>query len=139
LNSTLKSLLFWIVLVVVGVLIWNFSTKLQQHERTATFSEFMSAVDSGSVESVTIPGQEIVGVSKGTHETFHTYAPAQYDALARLLPAIDHVRGIRHVVGHEHVAPGRKIDPGPGFDWVRLASRLQWDDERIPPAKPLAG
>ena len=68
-----------------------------------------------------------------------TFEPAQYDALARLLPAIDHVRGIRHVVGHEHVAPGRKIDPGPGFDWVRLASRLQWDDERIPPAKPLAG
>ena len=25
-NSTLKSLLFWVVLVVVGVLIWNFST-----------------------------------------------------------------------------------------------------------------
>ncbi|HWF86524.1 MAG TPA: ATP-dependent zinc metalloprotease FtsH [Vicinamibacterales bacterium] len=84
-NSTLKSLLFWIVLVVVGVLIWNFSTKLQQHERTATFSEFMSAADAGTVESVTITGQEIVGVSKGTHETFHTYAPAQYDGLANKL------------------------------------------------------
>jgi cell division protease FtsH len=85
LNSTLKSLLFWIVLVVVGVLIWNFSTKLQQHERVATFSEFMSAADAGTVESVTITGQEIVGVSKGTHETFHTYAPAQYDGLANKL------------------------------------------------------
>ncbi len=84
-NSTLKSLLFWIVLVVVGVLIWNFSTKLQQHERVATFSEFMSAADAGTVESVTITGQEIVGVSKGTHETFHTYAPAQYDGLANKL------------------------------------------------------
>ena len=29
LNSTLKSLLFWMVLVVVGVLIWNFSDELQ--------------------------------------------------------------------------------------------------------------
>ncbi|MBW8757813.1 MAG: 1,6-anhydro-N-acetylmuramyl-L-alanine amidase AmpD [Burkholderiales bacterium] len=67
-----------------------------------------------------------------------TFEPAQYDALARLLPAIDRVRGIRHVVGHEHVAPGRKLDPGPGFDWARLASRLQWDDQRIPPAKPLS-
>ena len=71
-NSTLKSLLFWIVLVVVGVLIWNFSTKFQQHERTATFSEFMSWADAGSVESVTITGQEIVGVTKGTREPFHT-------------------------------------------------------------------
>ena len=30
LNSTLKSLLFWMVLVVVGVLIWNFSTNFQR-------------------------------------------------------------------------------------------------------------
>jgi len=65
-----------------------------------------------------------------------TFEPAQYDALARLLPAIDRIRAVRHVVGHEHVAPGRKIDPGPGFDWARLASQLQWDDERIPPAGP---
>ena len=65
-----------------------------------------------------------------------TFEPAQYEALERLLPAIDRVRGIRHVVGHEHVAPGRKADPGPGFDWTRLAARLRWDAERIPPSKP---
>jgi AmpD protein len=57
---------------------------------------------------------------------------AQYDALARLLPAIDRERAVRHVVGHEHVAPGRKGDPGPGFDWGALARRLGWDDRRIP-------
>ena len=65
-----------------------------------------------------------------------TFEPTQYEALERLLPAIDRVRGIRHVVGHEHVAPGRKADPGPGFDWTRLAARLRWDAERIPPSKP---
>jgi N-acetyl-anhydromuramoyl-L-alanine amidase len=67
-----------------------------------------------------------------------TFEPAQYDALERLLPAIDAVRRIRHVVGHEHVAPGRKIDPGPGFDWSALAARLRWDLRRIPPARPHA-
>ena len=25
------------------------------------------------------------------------------------------------ITGHEHVAPGRKTDPGPMFDWLRLA------------------
>jgi AmpD protein len=66
------------------------------------------------------------------------FEPAQYDALARLLRAIDGERPIRHVVGHEHVAPGRKADPGPGFDWHALASRLGWEPTRIPPATPRA-
>jgi len=68
-----------------------------------------------------------------------TFEPVQYAALEKLLPAIDRVREVRHVVGHEHVAPGRKLDPGPGFDWVGLAAQLHWDAERIPPAKPRQG
>ena len=64
------------------------------------------------------------------------FEPAQYGALETLLRAVDHVRAIRHVVGHEHVAPGRKADPGPGFDWAGLAARLRWDARRIPPAGP---
>jgi cell division protease FtsH len=45
----------------------------------------MSWADAGSVEKVTITGQEILGVTKGTHESFHTYAPSQYDGLANKL------------------------------------------------------
>jgi cell division protease FtsH len=84
LNSTLKSLLFWTALVVVGVLLWNFSTRLQTHERQVGFSEFMSWVDTGSVARVTITGQEISGSTK-TDESFRTFAPSQYDGLANKL------------------------------------------------------
>jgi cell division protease FtsH len=83
-NSTLKSLLFWVVLVVIGVLIWNFSTKFQQHDQSITFTQFMSWADSGSVQSVTITGQEINGRTK-VGENFRTYAPLQYDGLVNKL------------------------------------------------------
>ncbi len=51
-----------------------------------------------------------------------TFEPAQYAALARLLQALTRRYPLREMAGHEHVAPGRKQDPGPGFDWRRLAA-----------------
>ena len=64
------------------------------------------------------------------------FEAAQYATLERLLPAIDRAHAVALVVGHEHVAPGRKTDPGVGFDWADLARRLDWDAGRIPPAQP---
>jgi cell division protease FtsH len=85
LNSTLKSLVFWMVLVVVGVLVWNFSTRFSgASAKVETFSEFMSKVDSGQVARVTITGNEITGVTKA-NENFRTYAPPQYEGLANKL------------------------------------------------------
>lgn len=45
---------------------------------------------------------------------------AQYAQLIRLCQDLQKRYPIAHVVGHEHIAPGRKQDPGPGFDWERL-------------------
>ncbi len=49
---------------------------------------------------------------------------AQYRSLATLLRALCRRYPVAEVVGHEHVAPGRKADPGPGFDWALLQRRL---------------
>ena len=48
------------------------------------------------------------------------FESAQYPALATLLRAISRRYPVRELVGHEHVAPGRKLDPGAGFDWSVL-------------------
>ncbi len=48
------------------------------------------------------------------------FEPAQYDVLAALIGALAQRYPIGAVVGHEDVAPGRKFDPGTGFDWPRL-------------------
>ena len=61
-----------------------------------------------------------------------TFEPAQYERLACALTAMAAHYPIRHVVGHEHVAPGRKVDPGPGFDWAALRRRLGWPDTFFP-------
>ena len=85
-NSTLKSVVFWVALVVAGVLIWNFATRYETRDHQLTFSEFMSAVDAGSVQRVVITGQEITGTTKDAqNQTFRTYAPTQYEGLANKL------------------------------------------------------
>jgi AmpD protein len=63
------------------------------------------------------------------------FEPAQYRQLARLMRALSAQYPIAEAVGHEHVAPGRKADPGPGFDWKGLRRALR----RRHPALPAAG
>nr|WP_297352496.1 1,6-anhydro-N-acetylmuramyl-L-alanine amidase AmpD [uncultured Caldimonas sp.] len=56
----------------------------------------------------------------------------QYPVLAQLLQWIAQRYPIAHVAGHEHVAPGRKQDPGPGFDWNVLKRLTAWPDRCFP-------
>jgi len=83
-NSTLKSLVFWMALVIIGVIVWNFSTQLKTSLQPLSFSEFMGAVDAGQIEQVTITGNEITGVNTA-NESFRSYAPPQYEGLANRL------------------------------------------------------
>jgi len=55
------------------------------------------------------------------------YEDAQYRTLAAVItallatyPTLDAER----IVGHSDIAPGRKLDPGPKFDWARLRALL---------------
>ena len=60
----------------------------------------------------------------------------QYTRLARLLRALAARYPIAEVVGHEDVAPGRKADPGAGFDWARLRRQLRRKRPAIPRGSP---
>lgn len=70
-------------------------------------------------------GIELEGLEGGSFE------PEQYEALASLCAAIGQRYPVAHVAGHEHIAPGRKFDPGPGFDWACLRDALAWPRERF--------
>jgi cell division protease FtsH len=73
--------------VLSGVLLWQVvkaggsGTK----EREINFSEFMSQVDGGNVQNVTISGSDVTGSFRGEKTTFHTTVPSNYPEMFQIL------------------------------------------------------
>ena len=59
---------------------------------------------------------------EGTEDS--AFADAQYPSLVGLVRYLQVKFPIRDIAAHSDVAPGRKSDPGPGFDWPRLFGAL---------------
>mgnify|MGYP001814106933 FL=1 len=62
---------------------------------------------------------------EGEDET--PYDDRQYEVLCDVLSALFAAYpsiSAREVAGHCDIAPGRKVDPGPAFDWLRLYDGL---------------
>lgn len=74
-------------------------------------------------------GIELEGL-EGQH-----FEPVQYQNLSSLCQMLAQRYPITHIAGHEHIAPGRKQDPGTGFDWAALQQQLHhWPATAFPPA-----
>ena len=71
-------------------------------------------------------GIELEGLEGGAFEV------VQYECLARLCQDLRRHYPIDAIAGHEHIAPGRKQDPGSGFDWPALQRRLRWPRADFP-------
>ena len=83
-STATRSLLFWMVLVVVVVAIWNLSSQFWARDTPVAFSNFIRSIEMGQVDRVELTGNKIVGtLSSG--EQFRTYAPPQYEGLANML------------------------------------------------------
>jgi len=52
------------------------------------------------------------------------FEASQYETLTGLCASLLQHYPIEHIAGHEHIAPGRKQDPGPGFNWPLLQNSL---------------
>ncbi len=76
-NATFKTVMLWMSLLVVIFLAWHFA-QIQKKETPLKFSEFMTQVEAGQVQDVTITGNDIKG-HFSNHEPFRTTAPITYD------------------------------------------------------------
>jgi cell division protease FtsH len=77
------------VLVVVAVLIWNFSQSLRPGPKAIEYSTFLQHVQDGKVLSVEMTGNEITGTLSGAtgngNEPFRTTAPGVFEGTIKEL------------------------------------------------------
>jgi cell division protease FtsH len=79
-------LVFWMVMAVIAVSVWNFSSRYQANAQQMSFSEFLSAVESDRIARATVTGDEIEGTTS-SGAAFRTYAHEQYEGLINLMRA----------------------------------------------------
>jgi len=78
-NSNIKTLIFWVVLICLVVLLFAVvRTGQGRREQQITFTEFMGKVQEGQVKEVTINGSEVHGVYQNPSLGLHTYIPVNY-------------------------------------------------------------
>ena len=86
-NSTVKTVVFWLVIVLSAFLLWQVvkAGGAGQKEQEINFSKFMTDVDQGNVKEVTINLQEVHGKFQNDGTTFHTTVPTNYPDMIKLL------------------------------------------------------
>jgi cell division protease FtsH len=79
LNSTVKTALLWVVIIVLVFLLWSLFNQAKGGSEQIVFSTFIDRVEQGQVEKVTIRGPEIHGEMKGSapggKKEFHVTGP----------------------------------------------------------------
>jgi cell division protease FtsH len=78
-NSTVKTVLFWLLIVVSAALLWEVvkGARDSQKDKEINVTQFMSDVDSGNVRELTVNGMEVTGKYRDG-SAFHTTAPVNY-------------------------------------------------------------
>jgi cell division protease FtsH len=87
-NSTVKTVVFWLAILLFGLLLWQVVrvSNSSGKERDINFSEFMSQVNEGNIASVTITGPDVHGTFKNdSKQSFHTMVPTNYPDMYKIL------------------------------------------------------
>jgi cell division protease FtsH len=87
LNSTVKTILFWVLLVISALLLWRVVTggAMGVKEKLINFTEFMTSVDQGNIQDAKIDGSKVTGHFRNEKDTFRTTVPANYPDMYKTL------------------------------------------------------
>ena len=78
-NSTVKTVLFWLLIGVSALLLWEVvkGARDGQKDKEVNVTEFMSDVDQNNISEITVNGMEVRGKFRDG-SAFHTTAPSNY-------------------------------------------------------------
>ena len=78
-NSTVKTVLFWLLIFVSAVLLWQVvkSARDGQKDAELNVSQFMTNVDQNNIQEMTVNGMEVRGKLRNSSQ-FHSTVPANY-------------------------------------------------------------
>ena len=81
-NSNVKTIIFWVVVVCMAVLLWAVVNHGHtKPDNALNFTEFLSDVEAGDIRNATINGTQVKGDYTNGRETYHTVVPATYPEL----------------------------------------------------------
>ena len=86
-NSTVKTVVFWLVILISAFLLWEVvkGANSGQKDKELNYSQFTSDVEQGNVKEVTITGMEVRGKYRNDNSSFHATAPANDSNMMKLL------------------------------------------------------
>jgi cell division protease FtsH len=86
-NSTVKTIIFWVFILACLVLLWQIVQKSEgtSHDREISFSQFMQDAQASKVSDVTVVNNEVRGHYSADKEAFHTIVPANYPDMFKIL------------------------------------------------------
>ena len=85
-NSAVKNIIFWVVMVVTALLLWAVvRSSTGEHVAEYSFTQFTNEVNQSNVKDVTIAGTDVTGNLRKDNAKFKTTIPANYPDLYKSL------------------------------------------------------
>ena len=86
-NSTVKTVLIWVLMIGCVVSFWQVVARSTggAHDTAISLTDLQNKADQGKISDVTVNGTEVTGKYKDSKEAFHTTIPANYPDLYKNL------------------------------------------------------